>query len=149
MNRTTDKLLHILEETPPEKLRGVLFEYQDSLIFDEHPFAQYIRELLRRHGKTQEQVIVAAGFSIKYGYRLLSEERHTRQRDYILRLCLAAELELAEVQRLLRLYGMAELYPKLPRDALLISCIAAHCSLAETQRCLAENAELQLRGSEE
>ena len=56
----------------------------------------------------------------KYGYKLLSGEKHTRQRDIILRICYAAELTLEQTQRALRKYEMPQLYAKIPRDALLM-----------------------------
>ena len=58
--------------------------------------------------------------SERYGYKLLSGEKHTQQRDVILRICYAAEFTLAETQRALRKYQMPELYAKIPRDALLM-----------------------------
>ena len=56
----------------------------------------------------------------KYGYKLLSGEKHTRQRDIILRICYAAELTLEQTQRALRKYEMPQLYAKIPRDAFLM-----------------------------
>ncbi|MBP8720835.1 MAG: hypothetical protein KBH72_09315, partial [Lachnospiraceae bacterium] len=55
-----------------------------------------------------------------YGYKLLSGEKRTRQRDVILRICYAAKFSLAETQRALKKYEMPELYAKVPRDALLM-----------------------------
>ena len=56
----------------------------------------------------------------RYGYKLISEEKHTRQRDVILRLCYAAHFTLDETQQALRIYGMPELYARFERDALLM-----------------------------
>lgn len=56
----------------------------------------------------------------RYGYKLLSGEKHTRQRDVILRICYAAGLNLEQTQRALQKYEMPALYPKKPRDALLM-----------------------------
>ena len=56
----------------------------------------------------------------RYGYKLLSGEKHTKQRDVILRICYAAEFTLEETQRALRKYEMPELYAKIPRDAFLM-----------------------------
>ena len=56
----------------------------------------------------------------KYGYKLLSGEKHTNKRDIILRICYAAELTLEETQRALEKYKMPQLYAKIPRDALLM-----------------------------
>jgi len=69
---------------------------------------------------TQQNVFLAADMSERYGYKLISGQKHTTERDTIIRLCLAAEFLLDEVQEALILYGMAPLYAKLPRDAAFI-----------------------------
>ena len=68
----------------------------------------------------QQDVFLAADIPEKYGYKLLSGEKHTKQRDVILRLCYAAELNLDETQKALKLYRMPELYAKIQRDALIM-----------------------------
>jgi hypothetical protein len=65
-------------------------------------------------------VFLRADIPERYGYKLLSGEKHTRQRDVILRICYAGELSLEETQRALKKYGMPTLYAKVPRDALLM-----------------------------
>ena len=69
---------------------------------------------------TQQLVFLRADIPERYGYKLLSGEKRTRQRDVILRICYAAEMSLAQTQRALKKYEMPELYAKLPRDALLM-----------------------------
>ena len=44
----------------------------------------------------------------------------TFQRDIILRLCYASEFSLEETQRILKMYELPALYPKIPRDAFLM-----------------------------
>ena len=56
----------------------------------------------------------------RYGYKILSGEKRTRQRDLILRICYAAEFTLDETQEALKKYEMPQLYAKIPRDALLM-----------------------------
>ncbi len=56
----------------------------------------------------------------RYGYKLLSGEKRTKQRDVILRICYAAEFTLQEIQRVLKKYEMPQLYAEIPRDALLM-----------------------------
>ncbi len=47
-------------------------------------------------------------------------EKHSVNRDLIIKLCIAGHFNLIEVNRALKLYGMNELYAKEPRDACLI-----------------------------
>lgn len=149
MGKTTDDLVGVLQTTDPERIETVLTEHEKQLITTPRPFAAYIRELLCRHGLTQNYIIEKAGFSVPYGYRLLSEERHTKQRDYILRFCIVAGFSLDETQRLLQLYGMAPLYARIPRDAVLIGAISASVTeIAETDRLLEKNGMNKLLESE-
>ena len=150
MDRTTGKLVGILKSAGPDKVGEALAENSGELFSGDRPFSAYIRELLARHNLTQQQVIRVSGFSDRYGYRLLSEERHTKQRDYILRICLAAELTLDECQRLLKLYGMSPLYARIPRDAVLLSAISnGEHSIERVNALLEENGMPPLRCSEE
>ena len=75
---------------------------------------------MKKNGITQQIVFLKADIPERYGYKLLSGEKHTRQRDVIIRICYAAELTLQQTQRALRKYGMPELYAKVPRDALIM-----------------------------
>lgn len=65
-------------------------------------------------------MLLRANLPQKYGYKLLTGEAHTTNRDKLLRLCFAMELDLKQTQRALKLYGMNELYPKNQRDVILI-----------------------------
>ena len=82
-----------------------------------------MRSMFKRKGIKQQDVFLAADISEGYGYKLIAEEKRTRQRDLILRLCLASGFSLEETQRALKIYGMAPLYPRMRRDAVLIVAI--------------------------
>lgn len=75
--------------------------------------------LTQKHMKRQD-VLIRANLPQKYGYKLLTGETHTTDRNKILRICFSMEMSLKETQRTLTLYGMSELYPKTKRDVLLI-----------------------------
>ncbi len=83
-------------------------------------FFVYMKDLLKKKAITQQMVFLRADIPERYGYKLLSGEKRTRQRDVILRICYAAELSLEETQRALKKYDMPALYPKVPRDAFLM-----------------------------
>lgn len=93
---------------------------RDSMLSDATSFSTYIKDLMKAKGVTQQTAFLKADIPERYGYKLLSGEKHTRQRDIILRVCYAAELTLKETQRALRKYGMPELYAKIPRDAMIM-----------------------------
>ena len=93
---------------------------KDSMLSDATSFSTYIKSILRQKGITQQVAFLKADIPERYGYKLLSGEKHTRQRDVILRICYASELTLKETQRALRKYDMPELYAKIPRDTLIM-----------------------------
>lgn len=119
-NKTTESLEAVLETASVSDIGTYLKEHADKIHDEEHPFAAYMRKTLRAHEISQQDLFIAADISERYGYKIISEEKHTRQRDVIIRLCLAGHFSLTETQRALRLYGMNELYARIPRDAALI-----------------------------
>lgn len=102
-----------------DELSDFLEQHREDWITSPHPFADYMRRKFREKGILQQNVFLAADLSENYGYKLIAEEKHTRQRDTILRLCLAARFLLEEVQEALILFGMAPLHGRFPRDAVL------------------------------
>ena len=108
-----------LRSVGPSELSDFMDRHRSDFITGPRPFADYMRMKLREKGILQQNVFLAADLSENYGYKLIAEEKHTRQRDTILRLCLAARFRLEEVQEALILYGMAPLHGRLARDAVL------------------------------
>ena len=121
--KTTGTLDSILRQAKPSDIPQYLEEEADSLAAAEKPFAAYMRERFNEKKIRRQEVFLRADISEGYGYKLISEEKHTVQRDVILRLCLGGRFCLLETQRALKLYGMSPLYPKIPRDAVLIVAI--------------------------
>lgn len=118
--KSTDELENILGQTTPEGITQYLEENAQSMIGGNRPFSEYMHQMLRHYGKTQQEVFLRADFPERFGYKLLSEEKRTKQRDYILRICYAMGMDLEQTQKALTLYGMAPLYARIPRDAVLM-----------------------------
>jgi len=118
--KSTDELENILGSTHISEASKYLTDNAASLLPADRPFAEYIRARIKEKKLLQQDVFLNADIPYRYGYKLISEEKHTRQRDIILRICYAAELTLDETQRALKIYGMNELYAKVPRDAVLM-----------------------------
>lgn len=118
------------------------------MINESNSFFEYMKEIIKEKGLTQQQVFLFADIPERYGYKLLTGEKHTRQRDVILRICYAAELSLAETQRALKKYKMPELYAKIPRDALLMIMFNERPgSIIEVNSYLKQNGMEPLRSS--
>lgn len=150
MKKTTNTLTNILKKTKPDHLEAYFENNAEDVLDQENPFSAYMRACVREKGIRFQEVFLRADLSEGYGYKLISGEKHTRQRDTILKLCLGAGFTLEEIQRALKIYGMSPLYARLPRDAVLISAIGAGIyEIAEINRVLAQNRQPLLKGTEE
>ena len=86
-----------------------------------------------------------AGVTESYGSKILRMEKHTSDRDMIIRLCAAGHFTLLEMNRALKLYGFSELYAKNPRDACLIVAINHRIyDIYEIDRILEEHGHKKL-----
>lgn len=117
---STGNLMAVLNQTKASDFKS----YEQKYLKNAKPyFPAYIDELLEQKNLKRQDVLLRADLPQKYGYKLLSGETHTTDRNKILRICFSMEMTLPETQRALKLYGMNELYPKVKRDALLILAI--------------------------
>ena len=110
--KNTKELDDILGKTHISDFDKFCVEQKDSMNPEQNAFSEYIKDLLKEKKITQQMVFLKADIPEKYGYKLLSGEKHTRQRDIILRICYAAELTLEQTQRALRKYEMPQLYDR-------------------------------------
>ncbi|MBR6957238.1 MAG: hypothetical protein IKH73_02195, partial [Erysipelotrichaceae bacterium] len=118
--KKTTELDQMLGSVNPDKISEYLKENAESIFTDEKPFSVYMREMFRQKGYSQQDIFLRADMPERYGYKIVSGEKHTVQRDVVIRLCLAGQFDLAETNRALKLYGFSELYSKMPRDAVII-----------------------------
>ena len=133
---STEGLEDALEQARPADLGNYFRDNGEALLTGDKPFADYMRRLLKEKGLLQQEVFLAADIPEPYGYRLISQERHTRQRDVILRLCFGARFTLKETQRALRLAEQEQLYPRIRRDAALILALNEGLKVDEANELL-------------
>lgn len=146
--KETRELEKVLGKTHLSDFDTYMKENKDSMLSDSNSFSTYVKSLLGEKGISQQTVFLNADVPERYGYKLLSGEKRTKQRDVILRLCYAAEFTLGETQRALKKYGMAELYAKDERDALImISFNERPGSIIDVNSMLKEHGHLPLRTS--
>ena len=117
IEKSTDDLMNTLQKASPAQVQTYL---EENFSQGQPDFTGYIDELLTKKHMKRQDVFIRANLPPKYGYKLLTREAHTTNRDKIIRICLAIQLSLKETQRVLKLYGMSELYPKSKRDVILI-----------------------------
>lgn len=146
--KNTTELENILGRTHLSEYEQYCNENRESMNLIEESFQVYMKQLLSEKGITQQTVFLQGDIPERYGYKLLSGEKHTRQRDVILRLCYAGEFTLEETQRALKKYKMPELYAKEPRDALLMIIFNERPGgIIEVNEILKKNGQNPLRTS--
>lgn len=112
---TEDLLARLLESKTPEAYLA-----QGEAIDRELP--DYLYSLLDARGMNRSQVARISCINTTFLYNIF-EGKSKPKRDNALMLAFALGCDLRETQRLLRLAGVSELWPKVKRDAIIIWCI--------------------------
>ena len=115
--KSTGHLEEILNQVDEDGLDRYFQDYLNGNGYTK--FSAFVTDVLKEKGLKRITVIRRADIPERLGYKLLSGERRTDERDWILRLCIASEMSLKQVQRALKLYGFSELYAKSRRDAVI------------------------------
>jgi len=136
---STSRLMDVLKNTDDMTFA----DYEKEYLQKEYDFVSYMDELIQEKNVKRSQLFVKADIPMKYGYKLLTRESITKDRDKLLRIFIALGMSLKEVQRALSLYGMAQLYPKNRRDVILIICFNHGINTVEEV-----NEKLQKEGEE-
>ena len=113
---TEDLLARLLAAPSVESYLGK----PDSTVNRDLP--QYLRELLDAKGMKRAEVVRASGLNGTVVYDIFAGKSRPG-RDHAIMLALGMRCTLRETQRLLRLSGVSELWPKVRRDAIIIWCI--------------------------
>lgn len=79
--KNTKELDDILGKTHISDFDKFCVEQKGSMDPEQNAFSEYIKDLLKEKRITQQMVFLKADIPEKYGYKLLSGEKHTRQRD--------------------------------------------------------------------
>ena len=144
MKKTTRELEGIFLNSNKERIDSDISQVSEEMF--NVSFRDYFRDLLLTKKITQQMLFLRADIAENYGYKLISGEKHTNQRDVIIRLCYAGEFTFEETQRALKLYGMSPLYARIKRDALLITAFNNQKgNILDLNQYLKENGENPLK----
>ncbi len=120
LQKPTTELNNILQNTKPDQLGAYLKENKKYMADDKKAFYYYMKDVLDEKKILLKDVYSFAGVNDSYGEKILRMEKHTKNRDLIVKFCIAGHFSLLETNRALKLYGFSELYAKEPRDACII-----------------------------
>ena len=121
--KPTSELNDILENMKPDQLDAYFKDNSKYMAYEGKAFYYYMKDVLDEKNIKLKDVYSFAGVSETYGSKIISMEKHTKNRDLILRLCIAGHFNWDETNRALKLYGLSELYAKDPRDACIIVAV--------------------------
>ena len=121
--KPTNELDEMLGKMKPGELSGFYKENSKYLADDKKAFYYYFKDVIESKNIFLKDVYSFAGVTESWGGKIITMEKHTKNRDLILRLCIAGHFSLEEINRALKLYGMNSLYAKDKRDASIIVAI--------------------------
>lgn len=121
--KATDELDKILANVRPEQINTYYKNNRQYMEEGKKAFYYYMKDVLESKNILLKDVYSFAGVTESYGSKILTMEKHTKNRDLIIRFCIAGHFLLGETNRALKLYGMSPLYAKDKRDACLIIAI--------------------------
>ena len=103
-------------------------------------FSMAVYEMMDQKGISAKEMIRLTGMERSYFYHILSGARHPG-RNMVLRIGFCLGASLPEMNRLLKLAGFSELYPKRRRDAVLIYAVTHSCTMEEADKLLLQAEE--------
>lgn len=121
--KSTYELDQLLKETGPDNINAYFKDNSEYLAEGKKAFYYYMKDVLESKRILLKDVYSFAGVSESWGSKIISMERHTTNRDLIIRFCIAGHFNLSELNRALKLYGMNPLYSKDKRDACIIVAV--------------------------
>ncbi len=123
-DKSTDDLRQELMESPD--LEQYLAE--NDAFFSSKDAAAMLSQLFKKCGLSKAALAKRSGMSDIYLHQIFSGRRNP-SRSRLLCLCIGLGASLEETQELLKLCGLAQLYPKLRRDAIVIYGLTHRLSL--------------------
>ena len=104
----------------------------------EPDLAEYLMALLRQKGLKRSQVVEHSGVDKAYVYQIFNGDKRP-SRDKLIAITFGMGLNEEETQRVLKMAGHSELYPRLARDALILFYIQRGKDIWETDDALDKN----------
>ena len=131
MPKSTGDLFTELKDD--KNLNGYLRRNQEEFVI---PLGEYLEKLLAEKNLTKKEVIERSDLNREYVYHIFSGLKKNPSRPKILAIAMAIELDLDEIQYLLRYAGFGVLYPRNQWDAIIISAVEQKFTVAQTNELL-------------
>ena len=103
-------------------------------------FHEHVYEAMKKKGLSTLDMIRKTGIERSYFYHLVNGEKRPG-RNMVMRIGLCLDCSLTEMNRLLRLAGLSELYARRRWDAVMIYAITHRCTMEQANDLLIEAGE--------
>ena len=118
MNKNTDEIVSEIKKVDDI----VAYIGENAGEFDGEMFLKTLKEHYSSSGMTQEAVANRALLSHGYVNNVLNGARQP-SRDAVIKLAFGLSMNVNDTNRLLKLAGHGELYPRVERDAVILFCL--------------------------
>lgn len=132
MKKTTGELLESLKSNDIN-----YYLNSNSEDFITSSLSDYLNQLLYEKNINKTKAIEKSNLNNIYAYEIFSGKKKP-SRNKLIQLAFGMELNLKSVQRLLKISGLSELYPRSQRDSVIIFAINNSLSLLECEILLEE-----------
>ena len=86
--KPTDELNELLENMKPDQLDAYFKENERYMADAKKAFYYYMKDVLDEKNIKLKDVYSSAGVTESYGSKIITMEKHTKNRDLIIRFCL-------------------------------------------------------------
>ena len=98
--------------------------------------SEYLENLLAEKNLIKQEVVKKSGLSREYAYHIFAGDRKNPSRPKILAIGIAMDLNLEEMQYLLKYAKLPPLYPRSQWDSVIISAIEQKLNVIQTNELL-------------
>lgn len=137
IQKSTDELLKILNAE--EEIESYIEENKEDLI--NLSLSDYLDDMLKKYNISKNEAINNSALNQIYGYQIFDGKKKSPSRDKLIQLIFGLGLDVTDAQRLLKIAGVNELYPRIKRDSVIIFAINKKVSVSECDELLFELGE--------
>ena len=129
-----DQLISYLKHGRSEQVRQYVQEQKKQEYSSS--FTAFMDEMLTQYGIKRKTIADRSGLSQDYLYKLLRGDKKTTERDYILAICIAIGMNIAQTQHALDISGLPKLDKRDLRSHVIMSAVEDSMSIYELDEML-------------
>ncbi|MDO4301091.1 MAG: XRE family transcriptional regulator [Clostridia bacterium] len=137
IQKSTDELLKILNAE--EEIENYIEENKDDII--DLSLSDYLEDMLKKYNISKNTAINNSAINQIYGYQIFDGKKKSPSRDKLIQLIFGLGLNVADAQRLLKIAGVNELYPRIKRDSVIIFALNKKINITQCDELLFELGE--------